>query len=147
MTTLSHEIFISAPPSAVWAKLADLTAVQHYNPTVRAARLEGVQATGVGACRVCELVPKGRVKERVTQWQPEQCLGLEVSESDWPIVFMQWNTHLAAKDGGTLVTQQMHYQVKFGPLGKLLDALVMRRKLDSTITDVFQRMKAFIEGA
>jgi hypothetical protein len=123
-----------------------VTAVQHYNPTVLAAHVEGGQTTGVGARRVCELAPKGTVKERVTKWQAEQCLGLEVTESDWPIVFMQWDTHLAAKDGGTLVTQQMHYQVKFGLMGKLLDALVMRRKLDSTITDVFKRMKVFIEG-
>jgi carbon monoxide dehydrogenase subunit G len=146
MTTLVHEIFITAPPSKVWATLADLSAVQHYNPTVRSARLEGAQLTGIGACRVCELIPKGIATERVTTWQPEQCLGLEIAQSDWPIVFMRWDTRLAPQGGGTLVTQRMEYQVKFGPLGKLLDALVMRRKLDGTIADIFQRMKAFIES-
>jgi carbon monoxide dehydrogenase subunit G len=146
MTTLSHDIFIAAPPTQVWAVLADLPKVAEYNPTVRSARVEGSAAVGVGACRVCELVPKGSVKERVTTWEPMQCLGLEVAASDWPVVFMRWDTRLTPKDTGTLVSQRMVYQVKFGWLGKLLDAVVMRRKLDGTIADIFQRMKTYVEA-
>jgi carbon monoxide dehydrogenase subunit G len=147
MTTLSHDIFIAAPPPHVWAVLADLPKVAEYNPTVRSARVEGSPAMGVGACRICELVPKGSVKERVTTWEPVQCLGLEVAASDWPVVFMKWDTWLTPKDAGTLVSQRMDYQVKFGLLGKLLDAVVMRRKLDSTIANIFQRMKTYIEAS
>jgi ligand-binding SRPBCC domain-containing protein len=146
MTTLNHEIFINAPVSKVWATLSDLSAVQLYNPTVLSARIDGNASSGVGACRICELKPKGKVKERVTVWEPERRLGLEVVESDWPIVFMKWETSLQAKDKGTLVTQQMNYQVKFGLLGSLLNALVMQRKLDASITDIFVRMKTHIEN-
>jgi carbon monoxide dehydrogenase subunit G len=146
MTTLSHKIWIAAPSAKVWATLADLTQVQRYNPTVQSARIEGTQMTGVGTHRVCALVPKGSIKEKVTRWEPERCLGMEVAESDWPIVFMKWDTTLSLQDNGTLVTQRMDYQVKFGLLGKLLNALVMQRKLDSTIADVFQRMKTHIEA-
>jgi carbon monoxide dehydrogenase subunit G len=145
MTTLSHEIFIAAPVHKVWATLSDLCAVTQYNATVVSARIEGERSTGVGAYRVCELKPKGKVKERVTIWEPDRCIGLEVVESDWPIVFMNWETGLAPKDSGTLVTQAMQYQVKFGLLGSLLDTLVMRRKLDAAIADVFKRMKAHVE--
>jgi hypothetical protein len=57
-------------------------------------------------------------------------LGLEVTESDWPIVFMRWRTGLRAEGRRTLVAQEREYQLKFGVLGRVMDALVMRRKLE-----------------
>ena len=35
MTTIRHEVHAACPPERVWALLADLEAVQHYNPGVR----------------------------------------------------------------------------------------------------------------
>jgi len=137
MTTLRHEARANCPPERVWALLADLEAVQRYNPTVRAATVQGGQRTGVGARRACELVPKGRVVERVTHWEEGRALGLEVAESDWPIHFMRWVTRLEAQGGATRITQVLEYEVKLGPLGWLLDNLVMRRKLSSTVDAVF----------
>jgi carbon monoxide dehydrogenase subunit G len=145
MTTLNHTIVVSAAPEQVWKVLSDLTSVQHYNPTVAQARIAGKQYEGVGASRECDLRPKGKVTERVTVWEPRAALGLEVTQSDWPIVFMKWRTNIAPTQGGTLVSQDMEYKVKFGPLGHLLDTLVMRRKLDATIHDVFKRLKQYVE--
>jgi hypothetical protein len=45
----------------------------------------GDQRSGVGARRSCDLLPKGRVVERVTHWEDGHVLGLEVAESDWPV--------------------------------------------------------------
>lgn len=145
MTTLRHEIQIAAPVDRVWSLLSDLTAVQHYNPTVRAARMALGPTTGAGAERVCDLHPKGQVTERVTVWEPGRSLGLEVTKSDWPIVFMRWKTSLDPLGQATRVSQTLDYQVKFGPFGALLDAMVMRRKLNAAIADVFQRMKLHVE--
>ena len=139
-TTLRHEIEATCPPASVWALLADLEAVQHYNPTVRTAAIKGVRRTGIGAERVCELLPKGRVVERVTHWEDGRTLGLEVAESDWPIQFMRWVTRLEPKGGGTRISQTLEYALKFGPAGWLLDRLLMRRKLSATLDDVFNRL-------
>lgn len=139
MTTLHHEIEAACPPASVWAVLADLEAVQHYNPTVRTAAIRGSRRTGVGAERVCEL-PKGRVVERVTHWEDGRAVGLEVAESDWPIRFMRWVTRIEPVGSGSRISQTLEYAVKFGPLGWLLDALVMRRKLSRTLDDVFVRL-------
>ena len=146
MTTLRHEIRIEAPVDAVWRAIAeDLTAVQHYNQMVSSARFLSDQREGVGATRRCELKPKGFVEERVWEWTPKRAIGLEVAASEWPIVFMKWRTELADDGKATLVTQEMTYQPKFGPLGVLMDALVMRRKLDSGIRDVFTNLKSYVE--
>jgi NADP-dependent 3-hydroxy acid dehydrogenase YdfG len=56
--TLDRDILAACPPARVWALLADLEAVQHYNPGVRRAAFDGTQRTGVGARRTCDLRPK-----------------------------------------------------------------------------------------
>jgi hypothetical protein len=147
MTTIRHELRANCPPENVWALLADLEAVQRYNPTVRAAAVEGAQRTGVGARRACDLLPKGRVVEKVTHWEDGRAVGLEVAESDWPIHFMRWVTRVEAHAGATRITQDLEYKVKFGPLGWLLDALVMKKKLTSNLDRVFAELVKQAERA
>jgi hypothetical protein len=147
MTTIRHEVHAACSPERIWALLADLEAVGRYNPGVKHAAIEGARKSGVGAHRSCELVPKGRVVEKVTHWEEGRALGLEVVESDWPIHFMRWVTRLEASDGGTRITQSLEYAVKLGPLGWLLDRLVMKRKLTRSLDDVFASLVRRAEGS
>jgi hypothetical protein len=136
MATIHHELQANCPPEHLWALLSDLEAVQLYNPTVRTATVQGARRAGVGAERACELVPRGRVVERVTHWENGRAVGLEVAESDWPIHFMRWVTRIEPAGSSTRITQSLEYKVKFGPVGWLLDKLVMKRKLTSTLGEV-----------
>jgi len=147
VTTIRHDIQVKCAPERVWALLSDLEAVQRYNPGVRAASIDGDQRTGVGARRVCALVPNGRVVERVTVWEDQRALGLEVAESDWPIHFMRWVTRLEQRGEGTRITQELEYRVKFGPMGWVLDRLVMERKLRSSLDAIFGSLAKHAEGA
>lgn len=147
MTTLHHDVTARCPPERVWALLADLEAVAIYNQTIAAARVRGAARAGVGAERECDLKPSGRVVERVIAWDEGRAVGLEVVESDWPIVFMRWTTRVDADEAGARITQELTYQVKFGPLGWLLDNLVMRRKLTSTLDEVFANLVKAAEAA
>src|SRR5262245_37092362 len=145
MTTIHHEVHAACPPARVCALLADLEAVQHYNPGVRRAVIEGSQRRGVGARRSCDLLPKGRVVERVTHWEDGRALGLEVAESDWPIHFMRWITRIEPSGDGTRITQALEYKVKFGPIGWLLDRLMMKRKLTVSLDGVFASLVKLAE--
>src|SRR5712692_9086820 len=145
VTLLYHEIRINAPPDKVWAVLADLEAVQHYNPAVIKAHYLSSMKEGVGASRYCDLKPKGWVKERVIGWEPKEAITMELYESEWPLKFMRWRTALRPDGAGTMVSQRMEYQVKFGVLGVAMDRLMMRSKLDKAIADVFVSMKSYIE--
>src|SRR5262245_10618458 len=147
MTKIHHEIQAACPPERVWALLADLEAVERYNPGVKSAAIEGAQRSGVGAKRSCELVPKGRVVERVTHWEDGRAVGLEVTESDWPVLFMRWVTRLEPDSGGTRITQSLEYAVKFGMLGRLLDGLVMKRKLTAALDGVFATLVKHAESS
>ena len=146
MTTIHHEVQANCPPEKVWALLSDLEAVQRYNPTVRTATVQGARRSGVGAERACELLPKGRVVERVTHWEDGRAVGLEVAQSDWPIHFMRWITRVEPVGASTRITQSLEYKVKFGPVGWLLDNLVMKRKLTSTLDEVFASLVKHAEG-
>ena len=146
MTTIHHDILAACPPERVWALLSDLEAVQHYNPGVRRATINGTLRAGVGARRSCELVPKGRVIERVIHWEPGRAIGLELAEHAWPVHFMRWVTRIEPHQGGTRITQDLEYQVKFGPLGWLLDRIVMKRKLTVTLQSVFVALVRLAEG-
>ncbi|HYE85937.1 MAG TPA: SRPBCC family protein [Vicinamibacterales bacterium] len=145
MTKIRHQIDAACPPERVWAVLADLESVQHYNPGVRAAALRGSLRRGVGAMRSCDLLPKGQVVERVTEWDEGRALGLEVAESDWPIHFMRWVTRLEPHGAGTRITQVLEYQPKFGPFGWLLNQIVMKRKLQAAIGEVFTGLARYAE--
>jgi hypothetical protein len=146
MTTIRHEVHAACPPAQIWALLADLEAVERYNPGVRRAAIQGTQRSGVGARRSCELAPHGRVVERVTHWEEGRAVGLEVIESDWPIQFMRWVTHVEPSPGGSRIFQSLDYAVKFGPLGWLLDQLVMKRKLTASLDGVFASLAKHAEG-
>ena len=146
MTTLQHQITIDASIEEVWKTVADLSAVRHYNSTVSSVRLLSEQSEGVGAARRCELKPSGWVEERVWEWTPPDSIGLEVTASEWPLVFMKWKTVLRANGNSTIVTQEMNYKLKFGPLGALMDLLVMRPKIDKVIEEVFEDLRKFVEA-
>jgi hypothetical protein len=145
MTVIKHEFSASCRPEAVWAVLSDLTAVANYNPTVRTARIVGDLTHGKGAMRQCELVPKGDVVERVTAYDEGKALGLEVVRSDWPITSMQWVTRIEPKGHTSRVWQELEYHMKYGPLGWLLNALVMRRAVTRNVGVALQAMIAKAE--
>lgn len=147
MTTIHHEVLAACPPERVWALLADLEAVRHYNPGVRHAAIAGALRRGVGARRTCDLIPEGRVVERVTHWEEGHAVGLELAEHDWPVDFMRWVTRVEPHGGGTRITQSLEYQVKLGPLGWLLDRIVMKRKLTATLDAVFAALARHAEGS
>jgi hypothetical protein len=147
MTVIRHEIQARCAPDRVWSLLADLEAVQRYNPGVRAARIRGDKRKGIGAVRVCELLPKGRVVERVTHWEDGRALGLEVAKSDWPIHFMRWITRVEPNHDGSHITQELEYRVKFGPIGWLLNRLAMKRKLRASLDGIFASLVRHAEGA
>jgi Polyketide cyclase / dehydrase and lipid transport len=146
MTVISHELAAKCPPARLWAILSDLEAVEKYNPTVRSARIGGACRTGKGAVRECALVPKGKVVERVTNWEEGCSVGLEVIESDWPIRSMHWVTRIEPAGSGSRLAQRLEYQMKFGPAGWLLNALVMRRAIYRNVGRALQELVALAEA-
>ena len=130
MGTLHHEIRIDAPVAAVWRVLADIEAVQHYNPTVASAR--------------CTSSARGRGGRPPLRPQAEG-LGQGAGHC------MGGGAVGGPRSRGERMAHRLHALAnrpqrrrprnprgarprvpgEFGLLGRLLDSLVMRRKLES----------------
>ena len=102
--------------------------------------------TGVGAARKCELKPGGWFKERVSEWRPNEAVAFELFECTLPVRNLKHSYRLRDEGDGTLVEQRMEYQLKFGVVGRIMDALVVRRRWDIGVKGFFTGLKAHVEG-
>jgi Polyketide cyclase / dehydrase and lipid transport len=146
MSVIHHNLSARCRPDQLWQELSALEAVGRHNPTIRAARLTGTLRQGVGAIRECDLLPKGKVVERVTVWDEGRSIGLEVVQSDWPIRTMQWVTRIESQGTGSTLIQRLEYKMKFGPIGWVLDNLVLRRKITRNVGTALNNLVALAEG-
>jgi hypothetical protein len=70
---IREEIFIAAPPEAVWRVFADIGNWGQWNPVCRECRLESGQALAAGACISFQLRPvffPVRIRPVITRCRP-----------------------------------------------------------------------------
>ncbi len=145
MTVLENSIRIKATPEKVWSVLGTLDALDKYDPGVKqSVVLNGVRE-GVGAARQCDLTPGGWFRERVTEWKPTTSLAFELVECTLPVKVLRHSYRFHVDGAETVVTQRMEYELKFGPIGKLMDAMMVRRKWDDGIKGFFAGLKRHVE--
>ena len=145
MTVLENSIRIDAPPEKVWAVLASMDVLHRYDPGVARSQIISTEPQGPGSARRCDLKPGGWFTERVADWRPHEALAFELTECTLPVRALRHSYTLVADAGGTVVSQRMEYQLKFGPLGTLLDALVVRAKWAAGIRGFFHGLKQYVE--
>ncbi len=137
MTTLKRQIEINAPSQVVFDVLANLELVERYNPLVIRAKYVSEARRGIGSARECDLGKDGAVRERVVGFEDGNWIRMELYEHSWPLKKMEWTTTVTPIGDATHVSQTMEYQMKFGPLGQLMDVLMMRKKFDHTLAHFF----------
>ena len=146
MTVLENSIRIDAPPEKVWSVLASLDTLAKYDPGVARSEIVSPVTEGPGAARKCDLTPGGWFKERVADWHPNETISFELYECTLPVRRLQHAYTLVREGTATVVRQRMEYQLKFGPVGRLLDALIVRRKWNAGIRGFLSGLKSYAEG-
>lgn len=121
---------IEAPPRAVWSVLSDFHGVDRWAPRVSRVEALGAVASGPGMARRCELRGLGSVDEVVNVWEPDERIGYRVTALG-PVAASEslWELEPVDDGGATRVRLRLRYRMRFGPAGRLLDALVARRVL------------------
>lgn len=61
-----------------------------------------------------------------------------------PYAFWHHQHHFEEVDGGTLMRDILHYKVPFGPLGNLVDALLVDRRIEEIFTYRFQAVEKWV---
>jgi ligand-binding SRPBCC domain-containing protein len=145
MTVLENTIRINASPERVWSALASLDALQQYDPGISRSTVVSTLTEGLGAARQCDLVPGGWFKEKVIEWRRGEAIAFELYECTLPVRRLKHRYTLVVDSGGTIVKQRMEYELKFGPLGRLMDAVMVRRKWNAGIVGFLAGLKNYVE--
>jgi ribosome-associated toxin RatA of RatAB toxin-antitoxin module len=146
MSTLRHEILINASVEKVFATLNDLESVRFYNPLVSTVAIISPNKTGVGSARHCVFKDGKFAKEKVTASIPNQSISFDLYEHQWPLAYMRWTNRLHQEGTQTRLIADTEYAPSMGIIGKLMDALMMKRQFGKIITQSLTQMKTHIEA-
>jgi hypothetical protein len=134
---VKHEIDASA--ERVWEVLRDFGGVENFHPAVRASGLLSERSEGLGAQRKCEFHDGNWVKERVVGWEDGRSMTIEISEGSMPLSCAEGRLEVRPLDDGrSEVVMTMSYVVKMGPIGMLMDVLMIRSKFRAMVGDILK---------
>lgn len=146
MTTLHNEIIISAPIEKIWEVLTEVDMLDKYDPTVKKSTALSQTKKGIGAKRKVEMLDgKNWFEEQCTVHLPNEALTYELTACSFPIHKLKHSYSFIKVGGQTKVKQVMQYEMKFGLLGKMMDALMVRKQSDKGIKKFFAGLKSFTE--
>jgi uncharacterized protein YndB with AHSA1/START domain len=121
----------------VWSVLEDFGGVHRYSAGVEASPINpGTPEHGVGAERRCALYDGNHIQERVTESVEERLLSLEVFDTSMPIQSAAVRFDLEESGGGSVLTMTMEYVVKYGLIGRAMDAMMMERMMTKSLTSL-----------
>lgn len=145
VTHVSSTLRIEAPVARVWALLADITAFAQWSPGVQRCSLLTEHGTGLGAVRYIDRGGKNFLKEEVVGWEPYQSLTFRVIETNFPLRTSDIRTALEAHGDATIVTIEARYALKYGVLGVVLDALLVRNAYEQGLRASLAGLKTHAE--
>ena len=117
MRTIDASATSSAPPAVVWGLLSDVSSWSIWGSWSRVEMEDGA-AHGPGAVRVVVKAPL-RLRERVTEWVPEERMAYELLEGMRVRGYRAVVTLEPTADDGTLIRWQATYE-HAGPLSALI---------------------------
>ncbi len=145
MSTLTVSRSLPFPVQKVWEVLADFGGIHRFSGGVEASPInEGTPETGVGAERHCKLYDGNHIQERITEFVENKRLALEVFDSSMPLQSATGVFDLEPTGNGCTITMTMSYVVKFGIIGRAMDAMMMRRMMTRSLTGLLAGLEEHI---
>ena len=144
MEPMRTDMVIGAPRHLAWEALADLEGVSRWNPAIDTAECISEERRGLGARRRCYMHPSGWMVESVTEWEPEQIIAFAIENAP-PIRTGLARFVLSDAEPGTRLQATFDYEVRFGPLGPVIDRLVVHRHLSSAWNDGMDGLRRHLE--
>ena len=147
MTTLNNEITINAPIEKIFQALAEMEGLEKLDPNVKKSTSLSNIKSGISAKRKVDMIDgKNWFEEKVTGFKQNESLTYELTACSFPVKSLKY-TYTVEKSGNqTKVKQAMCYEIKFGLIGKILDALMIRKQYNKGIQGFFIGLKSFAES-
>lgn len=148
MTTFKKQITINVPKQKVWEVVSDLGSIYKYNPGVSKSYYTTDKTEGIGAARICELQPSGKILETVKSWKEGNGFLLQIDpiEKAPPIKnFTGLFELIELNTSSTQVSVAINYEMKLGTIGFLLNKLIMQSKMEDGIEGLLEGLKVHSE--
>ena len=126
MSKLTTQVKINAPVDKVRGILADFGAIGKWAPPVSKSYSTTEARQGVGAGRHCD-TSFGALNEQIVEWEEGHSFTID-GKTVLPMKYARNGFSVSPPGDGTVVTAFIDFQMKFGPVGALLDKLVLRRQ-------------------
>lgn len=149
MTVFTKSIEIGSPKTKVWDTLANLGDIYRFNPNLTHSYYASATKEGIGASRICELKPSGKISETVVDWQPGHGFTLKIDpiEKAPPVKDFTGKFELQELSRyWTKVSVTIAYQTKLGVLGVLLDKIMLRGKMEGSMVSLLEGLKDHMEN-
>jgi len=137
MSQLSSTATVRAPLARVWETLADVGTIAEWHPGVEHSPVLSTNPTGLGAARRVELYDGTSAVEEVTSLDEGRSLTVSMSDHTMPLSRGAATFEVEADgDDRTRVTMTMDYEMKYGPLGWLMNAMLLRPIISKLLVSV-----------
>ena len=146
MSSFATSVTINAPQSAVWSTLADIGAIYAWNPGVEASHTTSQLESGLGATRHCDLGGRNYLDEEVVEFEAGQRLTMRIVKTNLPFRHADIRFRLEPAGDATTVTVSPEYQLKYGPVGTLMDLLFVRRTYEKGMRALLRGLKEHVEA-
>ena len=144
MNKVEGQIVIDAPAQRVWELLADFGSVYRWAPSVTKSYSTSEHNSGPEASRHCDIAGFGGIEEYITEWNEGRDFTY-LATGVGPISggYSTWSVE--PQGDKTLVYTEFRYGLRFGPLGTLMNALILRRKLDQGLEKALEGLKHHVK--
>jgi carbon monoxide dehydrogenase subunit G len=146
VSEFSETVSINTSIAKVWATLADIGTISSWNPGVKESHQTTSGEVAKGACRHCGLGGKNYLEEEVVLYQPPTNITFRITATNLPFDAADIRFTLVSDGDATAVTVSPLYQLKYGVLGKILDALLVRPTYRKGMRDLLRGLKTHVEA-
>lgn len=128
MTVLTVNRIVNSPVKAAWKTVAeDFGGIYKYHPRVKYSPLISTTTVGIGTARRCEFYDKSTVDEEIVGWDEEKEVRIALTNAAMPLKdILATFTFKTINDQSCSVDFSMRYTPKFGPLGWVMDRVMIR---------------------
>lgn len=145
ITRISYHAEVQARPQEIWDILKYPGRISEFHPLIRKSYMDS-QSTK-DKIRHCHLIPMGIMQEKITQWDEGKGFTTEVVGGQLlpPYTFMKGRVQIEKQENHPSVSFTFTYQLKFGILGRVMNALLIRPQFKNAPYHYITGLKKYVE--
>ncbi len=146
---IGSDILIDAPVERVFARIAQHDSCEDWLVFVTHASYTTQQTTGAGTTAHHRGELAGRKMEwdgEIVEWAKDEKIVWRATSGAPKKMKMTAVNRVRPEEGKARYGLEMSYEMPYGLLGRLMDALLIRRRVREAIERSLRRLKAVVEG-